>query len=197
MTEASGRPRGRRPGRDDTRGTIRGVAAGLFEAHGYDAVSMRAIARVAGVDKALIHHYFASKADLFCQAFLGGTWAVATAASQATAGERDDIGRHLAADIVQQWRSTPEARVDAVRASPGIQSAVVGMLAREMFAPVVAALGHGNGLLRGQIAASTTLGLLLGQRSPTLTFLCAANDAAIAAALGVMLQQQLGAAASG
>ena len=36
-----------------------------FVGSGYDSTSMRAVARRAGVDAALVHHYFADKADLF------------------------------------------------------------------------------------------------------------------------------------
>lgn len=197
MTQASGRPRGRRPGRDDTRGTIRDVAAQLFGIQGYDAVSMRAVARAAGVDKALVHHYFVSKADLFCQACLGGPWAVATAAGRAISGQLEQVGRSLADDIWQQWDADPQPLLDALSGPPGGHAAVAGMLAREMFAPVAAACGHGDGLLRGQIAASTTLGVLLGRHRLALPALAAASGAEIADALGATLQRQLVGPASG
>ena len=65
MTDSPAKPRGRRPGRADTRGTICRAALTLFSTIGYDKVSLRAIAREADVDPALIHHYFSSKSDLF------------------------------------------------------------------------------------------------------------------------------------
>lgn len=56
---------GRRPGSHDTKGHILGVARAQFGARGYDATSVRAIATEAGVDPALVHHYFGAKEQLF------------------------------------------------------------------------------------------------------------------------------------
>ena len=70
MTIQAHRPRGRRPGRTDTRGAIQAAALALFSEMGYDKVSLRAIARSADVDPALVHHYFENKADLFTRAVL-------------------------------------------------------------------------------------------------------------------------------
>lgn len=60
-------PRGRRPGGPDTRAAILESAREEFAAKGYDATSLRGIARAAEVDPALVHHYFDGKADLFAQ----------------------------------------------------------------------------------------------------------------------------------
>jgi len=59
--------RGRRPGGVDTRTEIVHAARAVFAEQGYAEVSMRAIARRAGVDPALIHHYFPDKASLFVE----------------------------------------------------------------------------------------------------------------------------------
>ena len=64
MTTAPARPRGRRPGHDDTRGTIREAAADLFAAEGYDRVSLRAIARRVGVSHQATAHHFEDRAGL-------------------------------------------------------------------------------------------------------------------------------------
>jgi AcrR family transcriptional regulator len=56
---------GRRPGKSVTRGDIIEAAAASFAKKGYDKASLRGIARQAGVDPALIHHFFAGKSDLF------------------------------------------------------------------------------------------------------------------------------------
>lgn len=60
--------RGRRPGGPDTRGEILDAARGLFADSGYRATTIRAVAARAGVDPALVHHYFGSKDDLFLAA---------------------------------------------------------------------------------------------------------------------------------
>ncbi len=59
---------GRRPGNADTRGEIIEAAKRVFAAKGYDGTSLRAVARDAGVDPALVHHYFDGKASLFVAA---------------------------------------------------------------------------------------------------------------------------------
>lgn len=57
--------RGRRPGETDTRGAILAAARRLFAATGYTGTTVRAVAADAGVDAALIGHYFGSKKGLF------------------------------------------------------------------------------------------------------------------------------------
>jgi AcrR family transcriptional regulator len=61
-------PGGRRPGNLDTRADIIRAAKRVFAADGYDKASLRAVAREAGVDAALVHHYFDGKSDLFIAA---------------------------------------------------------------------------------------------------------------------------------
>jgi AcrR family transcriptional regulator len=56
---------GRRPGNQDTRGQIITAARQAFAAKGFAGASMRGIAAEAGVDAALIHHYFENKEQLF------------------------------------------------------------------------------------------------------------------------------------
>lgn len=62
------RPRGRRPGDEDTRERILATARHLFAERGYERASMRAIAKQAHVDPALITHYFGSKQGLLTDA---------------------------------------------------------------------------------------------------------------------------------
>ncbi|MEZ5184796.1 MAG: TetR family transcriptional regulator [Candidatus Nanopelagicales bacterium] len=62
------KPRGRRPGVEDTRERILTTARHLFAERGYERASMRAIAAEAHVDPALITHYFGSKQGLLTEA---------------------------------------------------------------------------------------------------------------------------------
>ncbi|KQH79046.1 TetR family transcriptional regulator [Mycobacterium gordonae] len=63
---------GRRPGRpagnSDSRDRILSSARELFAVNGFDRTSIRAVARAAGVDSALVHHYFGTKEQLFAAA---------------------------------------------------------------------------------------------------------------------------------
>ena len=59
---------GRRSGTPDTRDAILAAARGRFATRGYDATSLREIAAEAGVDPALVVHYFGTKEGLFAAA---------------------------------------------------------------------------------------------------------------------------------
>lgn len=61
---AVGRPRNE-GGECDRKAAILDAAEALFAHHGYDGVTLRAVARQAGVDLALISYYFGPKQQLF------------------------------------------------------------------------------------------------------------------------------------
>ena len=66
---ADGRGRtGRRGGDSGTREAILDAARKRFAAHGYDGATIRRIAADAGVDPALVHHFFGTKERLFAAA---------------------------------------------------------------------------------------------------------------------------------
>jgi len=56
-------------GSNDTRDAILNAGEGLFSQHGFYGVTIREVAREAGVDTALVHYYFGSKKDLFDAVF--------------------------------------------------------------------------------------------------------------------------------
>lgn len=65
MSASGGARRGRRAGKPETRAEILEVARRQFLAGGYQGVTMRGVAREAGVDQALVAYYFGSKKGLF------------------------------------------------------------------------------------------------------------------------------------
>ena len=67
-TNAERKRPGRPPGTSDTRERILASARELFARNGIDKTSIRAIAADAGVDAALVHHYFGTKTQLFAAA---------------------------------------------------------------------------------------------------------------------------------
>jgi AcrR family transcriptional regulator len=67
-TDAEPKRPGRPPGNSDTRGRILTCARNLFARNGFNKTSIRAVAKDAGVDAALVHHYFGSKTELFAAA---------------------------------------------------------------------------------------------------------------------------------
>ncbi len=67
-TNAERKKPGRPPGTSDTRERILTNARDLFARNGIDKTSIRAVAASAGVDPALVHHYFGTKQKLFAAA---------------------------------------------------------------------------------------------------------------------------------
>ncbi|GFG96298.1 TetR/AcrR family transcriptional regulator [Mycobacterium timonense] len=67
-TSAGRRRRGRPAGNSDTRERILNSARELFARNGIRNTSIRAVAAAAGVDSALVHHYFGTKEQLFAAA---------------------------------------------------------------------------------------------------------------------------------
>lgn len=59
---------GRPPGSSDTRRRILDSARELFARNGIHKTSIRAVAAAAGVDSALVHHYYGNKEQLFAAA---------------------------------------------------------------------------------------------------------------------------------
>lgn len=59
---------GRPPGTSDTRERILSSARELFARNGFDKTAIRAVAAGAGVDPALVHHYYGTKTQLFAAA---------------------------------------------------------------------------------------------------------------------------------
>ncbi|MFC9896532.1 TetR family transcriptional regulator [Nocardia sp. NPDC127579] len=56
---------GRRPGQSGARQAILDAARTRFSEAGFDKTSIRGVAAAAGVDPALVHHYFGTKQQLF------------------------------------------------------------------------------------------------------------------------------------
>src|SRR6478735_2898255 len=64
MTQRTSRG-GRRPGPNGTREAIEETARKLFAELGYERTSLRQVALQAGVDPALVSHFYGKKLDLF------------------------------------------------------------------------------------------------------------------------------------
>ncbi|MGB8960890.1 MAG: helix-turn-helix domain-containing protein, partial [Pseudonocardiaceae bacterium] len=70
MTVADKRPqpRGRRPAGENTRAALLDAARVEFTERGFDGATVRAIAQRAGVDAAMVNHWFGGKDGLFVAA---------------------------------------------------------------------------------------------------------------------------------
>jgi AcrR family transcriptional regulator len=99
---------GRRPGESGTRQAILDAARARFAEHGWDRATIRAIASDAGVDPALVLHFFGSKQVLFTAAM---SWPFDTdaAVEEVASGPRSQLGRRLASFFLSIWED-PERR---------------------------------------------------------------------------------------
>ncbi|NUS43162.1 MAG: TetR/AcrR family transcriptional regulator [Mycobacteriaceae bacterium] len=94
-------PKGRRPGKIDTRQAVLDAARPLFAERGYQGTSVRAIAAAAGVDPAMISHHFGGKAALFDAAVEFPLDPADVAAQLGT--DPDGIGLRLARVFFGAW----------------------------------------------------------------------------------------------
>lgn len=196
MTQAPAKPRGRRPGHDDTRGAIRLTAHDLFATQGYDSTSLRAIARAADVDPALVHHYFDSKAQLYCQAVLTIDVDAEACVAAILDGPDDRVGVRAARVILSELEEPDRLACyldhSPVGPRPSAESrSLHEFLAREVFSRVACHFGHPNAALRGQVAASTVLGVVLMRHVVQLPLLASASPRSLGVPLGRALQQYL------
>lgn len=156
------RPRGRRPGDEDTRQSILEQARRLFAEHGYERASMRAIARAAGVDPALIVHYFGSKQDLLTAA-LELPIEPAVVLAPVLTGPRDLVGERLVRAIVTVWEipEVNERLLGMLRtaASHDLAREVLRTALHNAFAPIVAELVDDQPRVRTGLVMSQMGGL--------------------------------------
>jgi AcrR family transcriptional regulator len=106
--QAGRRRPGRRPGAADTRGEILTAARKVFAEKGFDKATIRGIAREAGVDPALVHHYFATKEGVFVAA-MHLPMDPSTALPAILTGPRDRVGERVVRFILTMT-ADPRAR---------------------------------------------------------------------------------------
>ena len=190
-----GRRSGRRAGRPDTRGEIAAAAGRLFAERGYDRTSMRAIAAEAGVDPALVTHYFGSKQRLFVETVQlpidpGPLVALAAAGAAASAGEtlaravvgvlESPPGRERATSIVRAAASEPEAAV-----------LLRQQLSEQLFGPVARELGGEEPELRANLCGSQMVGLVMARYVVGVEPLASTEPDRVIRAIAPVLQHYL------
>lgn len=188
----SPRRRGRRPGNSGSREAILEVARIAFARDAYAGTSLRSIAREAGVDPALISHYFGSKAGLFVAAT---DWPFDPQDSlrATTAGGADEVGRRLVEFFFDHWR-LPEKRVSILGLlQTAFTDAAVAALLREffigeVFGPMLEAIGADQVPLRAGLLASQLHGIILSRYVLDLLSQETVDDATVIAAIGPTLQ---------
>ena len=84
------------------------AATAQFAEHGFQAATIRGIAAAAGVDTALIRHYYGSKDDLFAATLQFAPEALSRVVAAAT-GDHDHLGQRVVAAYVELWEDPTTA----------------------------------------------------------------------------------------
>jgi AcrR family transcriptional regulator len=129
---------GRRPGDADTRQTIIEAARAAFLEKGYAATTIRAVAREAEVDPALVYHYFNDKPGLFV-ATLQLPTDPRRVKEQSTRGGFSGV--KLVENFLAQWETDPKrpgrsfvALAQAMSASPEVARSIREFLSDRLWA---------------------------------------------------------------
>ena len=188
-----GRPRG---GSSDARARIVAAAATEFAARGYDGATMRAIAERAGVDAALVHHYFGTKSALFT-ATVDIPADPARLLPGALEGDLDTAGERIVRLVLTTW-DAPSFRargVALVRSAIGSRRAsalVVGFVAREIVRRIGARLGtEESASRRASLVATQIIGLIVARYVIALEPVASASVDELVADVGPTLQRYL------
>jgi AcrR family transcriptional regulator len=186
---------GRRPGASETRPRILGAARESFATGGFDGASIRDVAARAGVDPALVHHYFGTKQQLFVAAM---EWPIdpAVALPRLAEGDIRGLGDRVARFVVDLWED------------PAFQPVVVGLIRSAASDPVAARMlrelitagpfralsdivGGPDAELRATLAGSQLVGFAMARYIIRVEPLASADRATVIAALGPTLQRYL------
>ncbi|MEV7864511.1 TetR family transcriptional regulator [Streptomyces sp. NPDC088124] len=170
-TGATPRRRGR-PARKDAdsgpsaRQKILEAARAEFAARGYDKTSVRGIAKAAGVDPALVHHYFGTKDEVFASAVEISFEPALTVPAKVLAGDPGTIGERLARQFFAVWEN-PATRTPllAVIRSALTHDAAAAVLRtfvlRRLLSQVAERLDVPDPEFRAELCASHMVGIAL------------------------------------
>jgi AcrR family transcriptional regulator len=154
---------GRRPGRPDTRTEILDAAGKQFAELGYDRASIRGIASAAGVDAALVHHYFGTKEQLFLDA-VAVPFDPLSVTKEIAAAPAELRGIQMVRTFLSVWEN-PVARTPALalmRSALAHESAAALLrefATRVMLSRVAPLIEGPDAELRAEAAVSHMLGL--------------------------------------
>jgi len=186
---------GRRPGESGAREAILAAARAEFAAAGYDGATIRGIAARAGVDPALVHHYFGAKERLF-EAAVELPISPAAIVAELLAADRERLGEQVVLRFLTVWeqpanRPIFQAMLRSMICNEQAADLVRRLLVRDILGPLATALGVPDAELRATLAGSQFIGLALLRYVGRLEPLASADRATVAAAVGPTIQRYL------
>jgi AcrR family transcriptional regulator len=193
--------RGRRPlGSPDARRAVLNAARELFAELGFERTTMRAVAARAGVDPALIYHYFGDKDGLLFAALQPPEDAATVFAGLAGAVGRTGVGRtgeELVRRLIGLWEERPEIREQTVAIlRTGLSHGRAAGLLRDILSSfILAALGdvlaEDRRELRVALIGSHIGGLMLARYILKVPGAAAADPEDLVQAVGPTVQRYL------
>ena len=192
---------GRRAGESRTREAILEAARAQFAEHGYDGATIRAIAAAAGVDPALVHHFYGSKEQLFAAAMrlpVVPSEVITAALSDARlAGV--SAGEHLVASALALWESEELRGPFTGLLRSAVTSDQAATMLREFLTeailrPVASVSGDtdpASATFRASMVASQMLGLAVSRYLLRFGPVATASQPDLAAAIGPAIDRYL------
>lgn len=190
-----GRPAGSRSGTVETRDRILAAARQEFAARGYDATSVRSIAKAAGVDPALVHHYFGAKEQIFAAA-TEVSFEPAFSVPDVLAGGLEGVGERLARSFVSVWENpvTRAPMLAIVRSAVTNDTAagvLRGIILRRLLERVASELKVPDPRLRAELAGAQMLGMAMMRYVIRIEPLASADIEEVVALVAPTLQRYL------
>lgn len=186
--------KGRRPGSPDTQTEILEAAGREFTSRGYDGATIRGVAAAAGVDPALVLHYFGTKEQLFV-----ATLHVPVNPAAIVRGILDDtepgqMGERLIATMLGVWDATAHrnpliAVLRSVAGEGPVADTVREFIERSIIAAFAERLPGPEPQLRAVLIGSQVAGLLLARYVVRLEPLASADPRRLAAIYGPTIQR--------
>jgi AcrR family transcriptional regulator len=188
-------PGGRRAGPTRTRQEIIDAARAAFATRGYDAVSMRGIARDAGVDAALVHHYFESKSALFAAA-MELPVAPERFVASLLKGDPETLGQRLVLAVVGLWDRPGgfDGMLGLIRGAVSHADAarlLREFLTREILGRLAAAAAPDAPQARAALAGAQIIGLAMARKIASIEPIADADPQWLAATVGPVIQRYL------
>jgi AcrR family transcriptional regulator len=186
---------GRRPGGGNTREEILVAARRLFAERGYQDATVRAIAAEAGVDAALVVHFFGSKSELLGEAV---EWPFDPDAEmpKLLAEGRAHVGTQLARLFVRTWddegaRNPILTLLRAATTEPRAAATLRAFMSLRLFTPLMERLGSDRPELRADLVMSQLVGLGLARYVLRLEPLASTGSRELVALTAPTLQRYL------
>jgi AcrR family transcriptional regulator len=194
VTTREPRRRGRRTSGEDTRAALLTAARVEFAERGYDGATVRRIAERAGVDPAMVNHWFGGKAQLFT-ASLDVPVDPAVVVATVVPGDPERLGERIVEMFLRVWdEASGGALVTLIRSVAGHPAAARMMrefIVRVVIGPLVGRVAPDRPEERAALVASQVIGLGMIRYVVQLEPLASADHAAVVATVGPTVQRYL------